>query len=821
MKFENYLIRSFAVLCTTTVAACGGAGGGGQSSLLPTGTSNEAQTTASANGNEAAPIVEVEVEVIIEEDTVSIPEPITIIEDPAIEEGIAEDPVAEEDIAPPPDPNSENSTPVFVFKVIDADENDILTLEDGDILDLDELPPFFNFEAETETQFGSVQVSLESEEYNLTRVEEGAIWTVNDQNAGFDGSAGTYTISATGFSGDGASGLSSKTDTIQIILNSDQSDTPPPPTEDDETPADPSPEEPAQNGPIEQFQEHLINNAGNDSLNCGDVLVGEPSLNVNQCIVESFLSTTPSYAVYQRQIAGSTIADGITLNPVGLLEFWSYDSSAGGNGITSVVCENATYGGTVLEDVEDMFSCGVTSTTPPSVDGVRQGVFFTDAEVEIWRERSENGPFKSFGDVEPNSPGEWDRIVDHANTFMNDPSRDRTTRKSGQNGYENYETHQTLKDAAFCSLVKNDAEIAETVKTEILWQVRNSGITWNRQQYYDTDSDGWWDAEWVFRLAMAYDFTKHYFSDSEKADVENWFKDTAYQHANSVHAELALNFPGRLDRNYDEKRRSAQSFDGAGSPDGHAYLDENGNSVNRLPNLAKWYNNRRSTRMGFVSFVAILTDDATLKNHAKIYTEEYIKFGMFPDGTPGEYNRNGNYGYPSAGKHYNAINLQTIVFTAEAFARTGDMSLYELETREGLWTTVASSNEPMKSIKTGVVNYLDEIDYTVEHFCEDPDCLARYPQTHPNNRIDSYSEDRNIQWVNEVWFSPMGNKFWQDKRIQDGYMHRRPNSEGFPNSSRKTGTAGPSGNPYGGSGVVFPSTLFMFGLMEDKVDVYP
>ncbi len=149
--------------------------------------------------------------------------------------------------------------------------------------------------------------------------------------------------------------------------------------------------------------------------------------------------------------------------------------------------------------------------------------------------------------------------------------------------------------------------------------------------------------------------------------------------------------------------------------------------------------------------------------------------------------------------------------------RTGDMSLYEYETSEGLWTTEGGP----KSIKTAVTNYMYELDYTVEHFCDDEDCLQGADLLTPANRIDSVADrgdQAGKQWVFEVWFAPIGNKVWQDQGIKDRYLRLTPNSEEYGTS---IGTSGPSGHPWGGSGVILPGNLFMFGQMEDRVDPYP
>jgi len=55
----------------------------------------------------------------------------------------------------------------------------------------------------------------------------------------------------------------------------------------------------------------------------------------------------------------------------------------------------------------------------------RLGLHFTQEELNIWRQRAQNGPYKTRGDVCTNSPGDWERIVSHANAFLSNPSGER------------------------------------------------------------------------------------------------------------------------------------------------------------------------------------------------------------------------------------------------------------------------------------------------------------------------------------------------------------------------------------------------------------
>src|SRR5262249_37269259 len=64
----------------------------------------------------------------------------------------------------------------------------------------------------------------------------------------------------------------------------------------------------------------------------------------------------------------------------------------------------------------------------------RLGLHVTQEELTIWRQRAQNGPYKTAGDVSINSPGDWDRIVSNRNAFASNPSNGRWTAPQTVNG---------------------------------------------------------------------------------------------------------------------------------------------------------------------------------------------------------------------------------------------------------------------------------------------------------------------------------------------------------------------------------------------------
>ena len=139
----------------------------------------------------------------------------------------------------------------------------------------------------------------------------------------------------------------------------------------------------------------------------------------------------------------------------------------------------------------------------------RLGLFVTQQELTIWRQRANSGPYKSAGDVSANSPGDWNRIVANRNSFASNPSNGRWT--SGPTNLTNGCVNTTgnlppnwrstdwairLRDAAFHDLVMGVTTNQAAIKAEILWLVNQS---WAQ---FGNPSGIWcfavlWDASWA------------------------------------------------------------------------------------------------------------------------------------------------------------------------------------------------------------------------------------------------------------------------------------------------------------------------------------
>ncbi len=443
------------------------------------------------------------------------------------------------------------------------------------------------------------------------------------------------------------------------------------------------------------------------------------------------------------------------------------------------------------------------------------GMLWSDADLAVWVERAANGPYRSAGDsFDPLVPGEWERIESNAAEFRDNPAAERKSSYaigSGSFRPDVVKEHDELLDAAFYALVKGDAGLAAEVKEEILWHAANSNLQISRSQYIETDLGNWWMAAWVLRLTMAADFVKESFTASERATFDAWVADWAYAYEGSVHYELSKKIFGkRYERNYTSELGII-----ATTPyyNAYAYKDASGKQHNQIASVARHYNNRRTSVMEFVGLAGIWLDDPVLIDRGKLYFEEWLQFSVFPDGSVGEYERNKLSGNINQGLIYNSANIEAAVALADALARRGDTSLYEYETRNGLFGSESEAGEGAKSIRLVVETHLDLIEGELDWYHAEGPIEEDY-------RIDGKADtgsNAGRQWISEIYFAPMGNRYWKSDRIKKGYTRTAAGSIAY---SQPFGSAGPYGGPWSGHQVVFPSVLFMFAEMEDVSGSY-
>ncbi|UZR93209.1 choice-of-anchor D domain-containing protein [Chondrinema litorale] len=430
----------------------------------------------------------------------------------------------------------------------------------------------------------------------------------------------------------------------------------------------------------------------------------------------------------------------------------------------------------------------------------QEGLFYTQEEINVWQSRagltSGNKMYNTSGDVSNNSPASWSKVLSNANSFLSNPTSEVW---NGDFSNEPYTKGIGMRDAAFVYLLTKNTKYLSAVKSFLITQASQSGTQFKNWSYFG-DTKGFHEGDWISRLFYGYMYVRGDLDSSTQSTLDTWFKSAATFYAGNIHNDIQLMFPNRLSNDYSKKGNVAES---GAMQSSYAYMDASGNWKNKLSWVSAWYNNRRFTQLRIVGLAGAFFDDANLILHAKTFVKEWLKYSVFPDGTLGEYQRNGNYGNPQNGMIYGSINTQVSIEIADLLARGGDFSLYDYTTSEGLHGTEGGSKSIYLTIKT----YYNHIDGTIKRY---------YGSVSETNRLDQISP-AGTHWINDVWFAK-ANIYYQDEYFAKVYTRTASGVANYPSSG--IGTAGPIRWAWGGSGAVFPCSLFMYGQLEGKIWPY-
>lgn len=429
-----------------------------------------------------------------------------------------------------------------------------------------------------------------------------------------------------------------------------------------------------------------------------------------------------------------------------------------------------------------------------------QGLHYTDAEVQAWRERAQTGPYLN----------DWSRIVSNKDAFMSNPGGDRWGGYDGSGcvpKHANIEPRSIgfkLRDAAFYSLVQDDARVRDVVYDALIRQINEPGAdfsvrrTWclNDNRLYDINP-GFVIAEWATRVLFTYDYIRPFLSDSEKAPIEKWLSDAAYYFRINGDESIVGMYSdweaGVLNSN---GRSKAQSCDTDWSGDmGRTYK-----GGPRVCTLGKYFNNRRAHMTRFYALTGILLGESVPKTWAKRWVKEYVKYHVYPDRSLTELHR-GHGKNAALGWAYAFQTYGDVMDIVDTFARHGDTSLYDFSTSDGGGSTAGGP----KTVKTPADFFVatSEGDWRIYNW---------NTSTSTQNLIDGvwYSDN---YYAFDVWLAQY-NLYWRDAKVKEAYLD--------PGPRNKQGTTQPREPLFDamGSGKAYPGKLFMFGQLEGKVHPY-
>ena len=452
-----------------------------------------------------------------------------------------------------------------------------------------------------------------------------------------------------------------------------------------------------------------------------------------------------------------------------------------------------------------------------AIGQTRLGLHVTQEELNIWKQRAASGPYKSAGDVSTNSPGDWMRIQNNANSFISNPSNERWSGqpsgscwswKSNPPELPARNWGERMRDAGFVYLLTGTTSYRDAVLNELLAQSNTAGTNWADSTRWNVgsgcmfgDSYSWQISMWLSKLIYAYDYIRNSISSGDRTTLDTWFTNAANLFNQNTHNQIASRFPNRDADDY--------TTWGSGYPvcltpylthyNGFTHCD-----------FSEGWNNRASNHIRVVALVGIMTNNTTLKNRAKRWVKEWVRFNNFADSTNGEFHRS-VYDSPGVGWNYAALAINAMITIADTFARAGDQELYNYITSLGSPDGGLVPAGGPKSLLSITKKWLDYLDHTTVRYG-----TISGSQLDSGHIIDSIDEAPFAAqaWVSDT-FVARGNLFWKDARIKSVYLRQATNAPAYPSNPSSFG-----GCVYCGDWSTLPGVLFMYGQMEGQVNPY-
>lgn len=323
------------------------------------------------------------------------------------------------------------------------------------------------------------------------------------------------------------------------------------------------------------------------------------------------------------------------------------------------------------------------------------GYFYTDEELIVWRDRSVNGPFKTFGADYTNSPGDWDRMVgESASWFANFAN---STVWSGPTSTVNVadpdhpwrhpESRRSMDmlTASFVDLVNNTSVYTSAIKNVLLQQaqVTNTNFTnrtiYPKETWTGDENTIWSFAEWQMKFLKAYDFIgEENFTASEQTIMRNWFAGGADWHNYLLNT---LRWPKIYETRTGDPTNylfTSRGEDLYNPP----YRYASSNALNRQ-SAGSWKNNRSVIQTLYVTACGLLFGNSNYKQQGAWCTKEYIAYHWFPDGYAFELYRS-TPDLPQKGIGYIPSTLAGYLEIAKFLYEDGYENLFEWSTTTGL-----------------------------------------------------------------------------------------------------------------------------------------
>jgi hypothetical protein len=484
----------------------------------------------------------------------------------------------------------------------------------------------------------------------------------------------------------------------------------------------------------------------------------------------------------------------------------------------------------------------------PSPGQTRMGLFATEEDRLIWRDRFDNGPYKNKGDVSANSIGDGKRVNDNANSFRSNPAADRYDSKvykgSGyvprDNGSTTYDPEGKaigLRDCAFRSLVyrnhPNSTKAALSVAdaTAVITELKrivdqpfsttdsrkcfdwNDASRWGRIKPYNfqDNAPGFPIAEWLNRYLFAADMVRTEMSGPDSTKIYNWIRDAAYYMLHNFQEDADAIFTNRAAGNY----HARPGFDYTRESDAADYRQLYSTSSAIGPKahyLTRHYSNRRLGMVYFVGNAGIALNDPYLIGIAKQWMGEMLRFSINPQGDFVDLFRSITDKHAQKGPGYS--HLSGYYAFADMLALYGDRSLYEqIETRGPETTSLSITGIDRwgdgtgKTLKSQILRLCDLRNHVSKVYA------SLTPTSDPTKLMDGSGS------IIDGLFA-IANRWCRDDYIKQTYL-RTYVGTGGAGSVPYPATPDPSGSTVAASVLAqYPAVFLMFANMENVNDRY-
>lgn len=402
---------------------------------------------------------------------------------------------------------------------------------------------------------------------------------------------------------------------------------------------------------------------------------------------------------------------------------------------------------------------------------------WTDPEIIIWKDRVVNGPYKTTGDESTNSPGEYDDwILPNANTLLADPTSQTWTGQVAATSWFDApfwpanEIRPPAPSAAFVFVTKVDATYKDAVLVALMDQASQIGtdftdtVRWP-QEFFSTPLHN--IARHLNGLAHAYDFIRQSISSGDRATLDAWFLGIGRFYEAACIAFVLKRWPNRDSDDYVTEGPDGP-VGGSGTLVGKLYFGGPSNT---------WFNDGWSNvplslmNCAVVCSYVIENDfptirDAgiTVRESAKRYFEEAIKYAVFPHSGESHFNDFNRWtsSFPTLGWRYSIGALDDLIMIADIFARHGDTSLYDYSTSDGALSFSDTTGGP-KSLLTTALTLAKYVDKSLLNYGSDVNNTPPY-EIGVHDGIATQGADLTRDRILAI-----GNLYWQNNFIQSMY----------------------------------------------------